>query len=435
MSGVAIKVREWREDEVDLVREVASRIFIRVQRARVENAIRESEERFRTLSNAIPQMIWINDSNGNATYFNKQWYEFTGLTYEQSVGAGWLSIIHPDDAPKSIEKWQQALDKGKTFHTECRLRDSAGEYRWFIERSVYLKDDSGNVVGWFGSATDIQTLKKSEEVLRKSEDRLQRMLNIPMIGVQTFDYEGNMLQANNSFLQMVSYNRNEFEAEKFTWRDFTPPEYLEASEKVMEQLRETDRGGPYEKEYFRKDGSKIWLMFASADLKDGTLVEYAIDITDRKKAEEALHQSEERLRTLADAVPQIIWTNNADGKANYFNQRWYEYSGLTYQQSEGLGWQLIVHPDDAPASVEKWKEALFTGKVFDTQYRLRSHDGNYCWFIGRDVPLQNDSGKITGWFGTATDIDNLKKTEEALSQSENGYELLWRVPPIMQSLP
>jgi PAS domain S-box-containing protein len=139
---------------------------------------------------------------------------------------------------------------------------------------------------------------------------------------------------------------------------------------------------------------------------------------ERAKAEEALKKSEERMRLLSNAVPQVIWTNTTDGRANYFNQRWYEFTGLTYEQSEGPGWQAVVHQNDAQVSIQKWKEALIAGKVFETEYRLRRHDGSYCWFIGRNVPLRDEEGKITGWFGSATEIENLKKTEEALSRSE-----------------
>lgn len=139
---------------------------------------------------------------------------------------------------------------------------------------------------------------------------------------------------------------------------------------------------------------------------------------ERAKAEKALQESENRLRTLADAVPQVIWTNNAEGRAIYFNQRWYQYTGLTYEQSASLGWQAVVHPDDAPASVEKWKKSLIIGEIFDTEYRLRGSDGTYRWFIGRNVPLKDNAGKVTRWFGSATDIEDLKRTAEALSQSE-----------------
>ncbi len=150
----------------------------------------------------------------------------------------------------------------------------------------------------------------------------------------------------------------------------------------------------------------------------------SFDITDRKRAEDALRDSEARFRTLANTVPQVIWTNDAAGEAIYFNQRWYEYSGLDYEQSAGLGWQAIVHPDDAPASVGRWQRALAAGAQFDTEYRLRRSDGAYRWFIGRNVPLRNDSGQVAGWFGSATDIEDLKQAEAALRASEEKFRLL-----------
>lgn len=143
--------------------------------------------------------------------------------------------------------------------------------------------------------SDNSERKRAAEALRESEQRLQRMVNVPRVGVLTFDYAGAMLHANDAFLEMVGYTRDEFAAREWTWRDFTPPEYTEASEGVMESLRESGRGGPYEKEYFRKDGSRIWLMLVAANLGDGTIGEYAVDISDRKRAEEALRRSEARL--------------------------------------------------------------------------------------------------------------------------------------------
>lgn len=153
---------------------------------------------------------------------------------------------------------------------------------------------------------------RAEVALRSSEERLQRMVNVPRVGVLTFDYTGTMLGANDAFLEMVGYSREEFAAREFTWRDFTPEEYVEASERIMQQLRETGRGGPYEKEYLRKDGSRIWFMFVAADLGDGTLVEYAIDITDRKRAELELQKAHDELETRVEQrTDELARTNEA----------------------------------------------------------------------------------------------------------------------------
>ena len=146
------------------------------------------------------------------------------------------------------------------------------------------------------------------------------------------------------------------------------------------------------------------------------------DITDRKHAEEALRASEERFRNVADNVPQLIWTNDAAGAANYFNRRWYEYSGLSYEESEGLGWQVMVHADDAPGSVARWNEALEKGEPSIPNTGLRRADGGYRWFLGRNVPLRED-GKILSWFGSATDIEegNRRRPGPAKPRSVSGY--------------
>jgi PAS domain S-box-containing protein len=142
------------------------------------------------------------------------------------------------------------------------------------------------------------------------------------------------------------------------------------------------------------------------------------EISVRERAEAALRGSEDRLRTLADAVPQIIWANEAEGPACYFNRRWYDYTGLTYEQSAGTGWEAIVHPDDAPCSKRKWQRALAAGESFDCEYRLRRADGEYRWFIGRTVPLRNVVGSISGWFGSATDIQDLKEAQAVAQERE-----------------
>jgi PAS domain S-box-containing protein len=148
-----------------------------------------------------------------------------------------------------------------------------------------------------------------------------------------------------------------------------------------------------------------------------------LDVSDRKLAEEALRASEERFRNLADNVPELIWTNDTAGAVNYFNKRWYDYTGLSPEESMGPEREQIIHPEDAPASMQQWQRALAEGKVFSAEYRLRGRNGDYRWFIGRNVPLRED-GKILSWFGSATDIDDFKKASAALRESEERYRLL-----------
>ena len=149
----------------------------------------------------------------------------------------------------------------------------------------------------------------------------------------------------------------------------------------------------------------------------------AVDITEQQHGEENLRDSEESVHRLIDAIPQIVWTNNVDGTARDFNRRWYEYTGLNYEQSAGPGWQAVIHPDDAPVSRERWQGALETGELFECEYRLRNAAGEYRWFIGRNVPVR-DNNRIIGWVGSATDVHDLKQAESGRRESEERYRLM-----------
>ena len=139
------------------------------------------------------------------------------------------------------------------------------------------------------------------------------------------------------------------------------------------------------------------------------------EIAERKRAELALRRSQERYRFLAEAIPQIVWTANPDGGMDYFNQRWFDYSGMTLEETQGWGWQAVVHPDDLQKYLDHWNQAVQTGETFEIEYRFqRAVDGQYRWHLGRALPMRDSSGQIVKWFGTCTDIDDQKRAEEAL---------------------
>ncbi|MGI4737108.1 MAG: CheR family methyltransferase, partial [Janthinobacterium lividum] len=193
-------------------------------------------------------------------------------------------ITHRLNYDELLRDAETVLQKLTLLERELETTD----HRTFLMRVLPYRTAEDRIDGVVITLFDITDRKRAEEILQASEQRLQRMVNVPSIGVLTFDYSNTLLRANDAFLEMVGYTRQEFEARTFTWLDFTPPEHREASWQVIAQLQQTGRGGPYEKEYFRKDGSRAWLMFVAADLGDGTLVEYAIDVSARKLAEAAV---------------------------------------------------------------------------------------------------------------------------------------------------
>jgi PAS domain S-box-containing protein len=138
---------------------------------------------------------------------------------------------------------------------------------------------------------------------------------------------------------------------------------------------------------------------------------------ERRQAEEALRASEERYRLLADAIPQIVWTTGLDGRNEYLNQRWYQYTGSTLEQASGYGWMGTLHPDDRARTTEEWARALDRAESFEAEYRLRRADGAYRWHLVLAMPLRDGSGRIVKWFGTCTDIDDRKRAEQGRAAS------------------
>ncbi|HEV2602403.1 MAG TPA: PAS domain-containing protein [Microvirga sp.] len=131
------------------------------------------------------------------------------------------------------------------------------------------------------------------------------------------------------------------------------------------------------------------------------------------RRESELAESERRFRTIADAMPQIVWSALPNGYHDYFNRRWYEFTGATAEECEGTGWNPTLHPDDREKAWSAWQVSLATGQPYEIEYRFRAQDGSYRWFIGRALPIRNEAGAVERWFGTCTDVDDLKRSEEA----------------------
>ena len=142
-----------------------------------------------------------------------------------------------------------------------------------------------------------------------------------------------------------------------------------------------------------------------------------------KQAEEALRASEKQFRVLTEAMPQMVWTTDADGQSEYLNQRWYEYTGTTVEQARARFWTTLVHPEDIERIRARWRWCLETGEPYEVEFRLRrGRDGAYCWFLVRGLPLRDDAGRITRWLGTCTDIEDQKQAQAELAQAKESLE-------------
>jgi PAS domain S-box-containing protein len=146
------------------------------------------------------------------------------------------------------------------------------------------------------------------------------------------------------------------------------------------------------------------------------------DITERKRLEATLKESEERFRTMVNSIPQLAWVSGANGYIFWFNQRWYEYTGTTPEQVEGWGWQSLHNPMGLPTLIEKWQAAIDAGQPFEMEFSLRGADGKYRSFLTRVQPLKDARGRVLQWFGTNTDVEELKQAEVKIQQANNELE-------------
>ena len=257
--------------------------------------------------------------------------------------------------------------------------------------------------------------KRAEEALRASEERYRAAFAHAAVGATLADLEGCYLTVNPAFCAITGYSEEELLSKSFA--SITHPEDLAADRAQMARLQAGELPNfVIEKRYLRKDGVPVWVqnsvaLVRGADGRPLHTVALTQDVSERKAAEKALRESEARFRQMADAIPHIAWTTAPDGSVDYYNQRWYDYSGLTFEQTRDWGWEPVIHPEDIARAGGIWRAAIEAGMVSEVEYRLRKKDGEYRWHLGRSEPVRDDAGAIVKWVGTATDIEARKQAE------------------------
>jgi PAS domain S-box-containing protein len=687
MRAFDIRASKLKDGFVASWRDVTDRKQLELELSQTVAELQSSQQHNQDLAEAMPQMVWTADASGAVNYWNQAWYEYSGLSEAASFGLTGVRTVHPEEREYVLAQWSRAVTHGQPIEIEYRIRNHAGEYRWFICRATPTRDRQHQITGWIGTITDIDEQKQTSLALQKSqerlelamkaasmgswdwniqtgevrwsnnlehlfgmapgefdgryetvqamihpedlpkfeqaiqraldegeeynfefrfikpdgsvrwalglgrvfydddgnpvmmtgvdgditarkqaeaaivanESRLQGFVEANVVGILHGDIHGNINAANDQLLSIIGYTQDDVQSGRLRWIDITPPEYLALDQQGIAEARDRGACTPYEKEYIRKDGSRVPVLigyslvgeaqeetvvfvldlsdrkqaerqlqesesrlqlgmkvagFALAQIDYSTNLVHllpetaalyglpanpltitreqlhdtfhpadraqleqrieaildpagegwfaqdhrvllnngkvkwltvrkqvffdqsssppqpshailaALDITDRKQTERDLQENVSRFRTLADNMSQLAWMANEVGWIFWYNQRWFDYTGTTLEEMQGWGWQQVHHPDHLERVVEKINQCFTTGEVWEDTFPLRGKDGTYRWFLSRAVPIRDERGRVLRWFGTNTDITELREIEKALRQSEERYRRL-----------
>ncbi len=382
------------------------------ERKRTEAELRSTSERLSAVLDSMTDGLAMLDKDWRYTLFSERAAVLCNVRSEDLLG-GCLWELFPGSKESVFgQGYQEAVSTGKPTHFEGYY--GAPVRRW-LQCHCYPSDEGLSV--YFHDVTERRV---AEEALRESQARFQKLYDANLIGICYPDRHGAFSDGNEEFLRIVGYSREELAAGMVRWDTMTPPEYAEVDRFHIAEAAERSSCSPYEKEYIRKDGTRVPILCGYA-LLEGSQDEYIgfiSDLTATKEAERVIADRERRFRELADSLPGLVWEADPGGRITYVNQRWVDYTGVGQREFEGGVAMEVVHPDDAQATTETRLRSIELGLPCTQELRMRCHDGSYRYFLSRAVPLRNEAGEVERWLGTATDIHEQKLAEEVVRRTE-----------------
>jgi PAS domain S-box-containing protein len=393
------------------------------ERRAIEETNRLGEERLRMALTASEIGFYDWDIQRNIMLFDPRMSQDWGLVESPKTLEAALALIHPDDQQWVRERIDESLITAQLYLIEYRvIRPNDGQIVHVEIRGEIHKDMDGNPVRFVGTCLNITQRKKAEQELLESEARFRRLAEaIPQM---TFlaDAQGRVLYFNQRHYEYFGVDPD---ADDYDWTK----QSLHHPDDMARTIAHWDdcvaTGQLYQIEYRlrRSDGEYRWHLGRAVPLRNNRdeIIQWLgtnTDIHEQKLINQKLQENEAKFRTIADAMPQMVWSTLADGFHDYFNKRWYEFTGVQEGATDGHAWNEMFHPEDQERTWETWRRSLETGDPYEMEYRLRHRSGQYRWILGRALPIRNGEGKIIRWMGTCTDIHDQKLANEVLAASE-----------------
>jgi PAS domain S-box-containing protein len=502
------------------------------------------DQRFRTLADTAPAVLWVTDEQHRCTFLSRGWQEFTGLSEAHGLGLGWVAPVHPDDREHAATVFVDASSRHEPFSVDYRLRRADGEYRWAIDSGRPRFGLRGEFLGYAGSVIDVHERKLAEAQLQRqaaiiegiskgtqeliaaqddqfryvyfneayqrafeslwgrelrvgtsmlealadwpeelekarclwaralggeafrvtqafgpphgqtrsfdlrfnpvhdasgrqigaahivrdvtalqaSESRLRRIIDAMFAFVGMLEPDGTLVEANEAPLRIAGLARADVIGRAF-WDCAWWTHDAAVRSRLIDAFQRAVGGEAvrYDTQIrIANDGRMTIDLMLQPVFEDGRLVcviPSGVDVTARTRVEATLAEREAEFRALADHMNQLAWIADASGALTWYNQRWYEYTGTTFEQMQGWGWQAVHRPDLIDGVTARFVDCVERGEPWEDTFPLRSAEGEYRWFLSRAVPIRDEAGKITRWFGTNTDVEDSRRAMDALTRT------------------
>ena len=397
--------------------DVTKRVLARREAEMLAAEMARRDEQVRVITASVPVFIFNFNIGGAITYTNPYFYEYTGLDPAAPLDDAW-NALPPDDRAAVSAVAQTAMAAGTAWQAAFRCRRHDGELRWFQTKVQPYTDAAGKLAGFSAATVEIHELhKRTEELARSRTDFAALADNMAQLAWMA-DERGHIFWYNQQWYDYTGSTLAEMQGKG--WQKMHAPELVEdVNERYLASIR---AGQPWEDTFplRRHDGEFRWFLSRARPIRHevtGQVVRWFgtnTDVTELRQLQEQVLASQARFQQLLETLPQMAWTARPDGTINYYNQRWYDFTGSTFTDLQDWSWEQFMHPDDLATTLRRWQHSLTTGAAFESEHRWRDRHGNYRWFLARGEAIRDDNGDVALWVGANTDVHDFKQVQQQL---------------------
>jgi diguanylate cyclase (GGDEF)-like protein/PAS domain S-box-containing protein len=396
------------------------------ERKRADLALRESEQRYQTLAEVLPVGIFETDAQGDCLYVNNRWCEIAGQTAAQARGGGWGRAIHPEDRAVVTDEWYRSAREQTRFSMEYRFLRPNGAVTWVLGQALAKVAESGQVIGYIGTVTDITDRRRAEEAVKESEERFRASFKNAAVGMGLTDLSGRFMETNQALSDITGYSEEELK--NLTFSDITHPDDRTGNMALYQEVKLGKRDGfVMQKRYVKKDGAIVWITLSVGVIRDrqGNItntIGLIEDITERRRAEEALHESQRALSTLLSNLPGMVYRcrNDKDWTVEFASEGCLGLTG--YQPSDLTGRKVsygqdLIHSDDQEAVWNDVQAALREKRSYQLNYRIITADKKEKWVWEQGRGVFSPNGDLLALEGFIIDISERRQAVADLEKS------------------